>query len=164
MFIGVVVVLGCMGTGDDLVSQPFDGTQYAGRYDGSWNNATYSTTGASWLEVTAVGATKTGTARWDLDGNVLGTNNPPAEQYDGTWNDNGFTFSGTSAVFGDFTLSLNRNGTATGSANNVPNAAIDHVTFSGTASPQAVNITYTVFFTAAGGGGTATGTVSMTKS
>jgi len=160
-----VVGGGCMG-GDDgpaAVVPSFLGSKYAGNYTGTWSNTTFASTGASKLTVTANDGTKTGTATCDLDGLVLGVSNPPAETFNGTFNDNGFTFSGTSAVFGTFMVTLAKDGTASGSATNLPNTNISRVDFNGTATPTAIHLNYTVKFSAAGGGGTAIGTVDMTK-
>ncbi len=165
LLVAIGTVFACSGgdSGGGGVGATFDAAKYAGNYVGTWNNATFSSTGASKMTITVNAANKTGSAQWDLDGNVLGQNNPPAETFNGTYTSNGFTFSGTSATFGNFTISVNASGVASGSATNVPNAAISRVDFNGTATGTAIDLNYTVRFSAAGGGGTATGTVHMTK-
>lgn len=165
MMLGACVVIGgCMGGDGSVVAPPaFLGSNYAGSYNGTWTNTTFSTTGASKLTIVANDPTKTGSATWDLDGQVLGSTNPPPETFNGTFNDNGFTFSGTSATFGNFTITVNRDGTASGSATNIPNTMISRVDFNGTATPHLIQLNYSVKFSVAGGGGTAVGTVSMTR-
>jgi hypothetical protein len=163
LLVALTTILSCAGSGGDGSNTAFDATKYAGAYHGTWNNATFNSTGASRLTITVNAANKSGSVEWDMDGNVLGQSNPPAETFNGTYNADGFTFGGTSATFGTFQIVLDKDGRATGSATNIPNAAISRVDFNGNATETAINLSYVVTFSAAGGGGTATGSVSMTK-
>lgn len=158
----VVALVGCNSGSGSVTAAPFSGAVYNGVYAGQWNNATFSTTGGAKITIAANDATKSGNVRWDFDGNVLGQGNPAEENFDVTYSDDGLTFGGTSPSFGNFTMTIGRNGSITGVANN-PNALITRVSFTGQATSTAITLNYQVQFSAAGGGGTANGTVNLTK-
>jgi len=133
----------------------------AGTYDGSWNNFTFGSTGESTATITINQGAKTVSMTIDLDGNVFGGTNPPPETISGPFGTHGFAVSGSSAIFGDMTLRVDTLGRLEGEGLNVPNAGIDRVYFSGTASPDTIAMDYLIIF--AGGGGTAEGTLTMTR-
>ncbi len=158
----LVAVAGCNSGSGSVTAAPFSGAAYNGTYSGQWNNATFASTGAAKIIVAANDATKSGNVRWDFDGNVLGQGNPAEENFDVTYSEDGLTFGGTSPSFGNLTMTIGRDGTVNGVANN-PNALITKVTFTGHATSSAISLNYQVQFSAAGGGGTANGTVNLTK-
>lgn len=160
--VGLATVIACGGSGSD-VSGPFDAVPFAGNYAGNWHNNTFGTTGPATLTIAADPQTKTGTVGWNLDGNVLGGGDPPAESFNATWNDNGLTFSGSSVSFGDISINLNKDGEVTGHGENLPNQNIQSIDFQGSGNPNQFTINYTVHFSVQGGGGDANGTLTVTR-
>lgn len=132
-----------------------------GTYDGSWDNFTFGSTGPATTAITINQGARTVSMTIDLDGNVFGGSNPPPETITGPYGTHGFSVSGSSAIFGDMTLEVDTLGRLEGVGLNVPNAGIDRVYFSGTASPDTIAMDYLIIF--AGGGGTAEGTLTMTR-
>lgn len=130
-----------------------------GNYTGSWLNQTFGSTGAASLVVSVDESAKTMSFTLDLDGNVLGGTDPPAETFTGSYTATTVTVTGTSAVFGDVTLTGTVDG-FTGSGQNVPSAGIDSVDFTGTATDTQIILNYTVNFV---GGGSAVGVITLNK-
>lgn len=153
-----VVLVGC-NTGGGLIGVPFSGQALNGTYQGTWNNTTFGSSGAAQTVINANDATKSGTLVMNFDGNVLGQGDPPADNFNLTYNDNGLTFSGASNAFGALTMSIDRDGNIQGTGLN-PSATVSRIDFNGSITSTGINLTYVVTFAA---GGTATGTVTMPK-
>ena len=66
-----------------------------------------------------------------------------------------------SSLFGNLTLMITPSGSVTGNATNVPNPNISRIDFTGTGTSQKITINYTITFTAAAGGGMATGVLTL---
>lgn len=113
---------------------------FAGTWNGTWNNTTFSSTGPAKATVTADATAKTVTFVLDLDGNVFGASNPPAETFTGTYDDTQYTVSGTSATFGTLTLNVTRAGVITGSATPSRGAT----TLTGTTTESTMTINYKI--------------------
>jgi len=117
-----------------------DPTHFAATWTGSWSNTTFGSTGAASNVVTVDSANKKITFVLDLDGNVFGAANPPAETFMGTYDANQYTVSGTSATFGTLTLTVTKDGTITGTA--TPTRGM--TTLSGTTTETKMTINYAI--------------------
>jgi hypothetical protein len=136
-------------------------SQIAGNWTGTWNNATFQSTGSAALAVATNTTAKTFSAALTLAGNVFGGSAPPPQTFSGSCTTGaGVTFTGHDSLFGDITFTLTPAGVLSGSAMNVPGTTVSAVTFSGTASAHAITILYTVTLKA---GGSASGVVTLTK-
>jgi hypothetical protein len=144
--IGVTMLLaaGCGGATQPMVggpsTDPLTVMAAAGNWTGNWNNVTYGSTGSSTASVTVDSANNKATFVLDLNGNVFGGTDPAAETFTGTYDDNSFTFSGPSNVFGLLTLTIKKDGTVTGSAT-PPRGA---VTLTGTADKSKITVNYAI--------------------
>jgi len=136
-------------------------SQIAGNWTGTWNNATFQSTGSAALAIATDTTAKTFSATLTLGGNVFGGSAPPPQTFSGSYTTGaGVTFTGHDSLFGDITFTLTPAGVLSGSATNVPGTTVSAVTFSGTASAHAITILYTVTLKA---GGSASGVVTLTK-
>lgn len=133
----------------------------AGTWSGTWKNTTFGSTGTITMTITIDSVAQTEHVVLDVNGNVFGSSDPPAETFDGSYSSSGVAVSGKSNVFGTGSINITPAGQITGSSTQIPNPAIAKFDFTGTATTAQINITYTVTFTA---GGTATGTATLTKS
>jgi len=136
---------------------------YEGNWQGQWENITFGSQGNASVQVTVDEAAQTAQFVVDLDGNVLGAGDPPPITFNATYDENSLTVDGSSALFGDVSFGAAKGGALTGSATNVPNAAIDRVDVTGNATSTTITVNYTVTFSALAGGGTATGTLTLNK-
>ena len=134
---------------------------FAGNWSGQWNNNTFSTTGPASMVVSVNTVAQTLQATVTLGGNVLGGSAPPPQTFSGSYGGAGVTITQSSPVFGNVTATIAPDGTITGSATNIPNASISRVDFTGTATPATITINYTITFSAAAGGGRATGVMVL---
>lgn len=155
--LGAAVMAGCAGSG---IARLFNPVPYIGTYAGNWNNLTFSTTGSATMDVAADTTAKTASMVLDLNGNVFGGGDPPAVTMNGTYNNAQMTVSATNTLFGNMTFTVDSNGHISGSAPNVPGPNVDSITFNGTITATGANLTYLI---ALAGGGTANGTLVMTK-
>jgi hypothetical protein len=93
--------------------------------------------------------------------NLFGNGDPPAQTFTGTYNTGG-SFTTVSPVFGVMTFSISSSGAISGSMTSPPwNTSISRVDLTGTATSQTMTINYTITFTAAAGGGSAVGTLTL---
>jgi hypothetical protein len=134
----------------------------AGTWNGTWNNTTFSTLGSAKLVISTNSSAKTYTATLTLGGSVFGGTAPSPQAFSGSYStSSGATFSGHSALFGDFTFTITPGGAISGGATNVPSANVSSMTFTGTATSTTITIHYTLTLKPSG---TASGTVTLTKS
>ncbi|MDQ6892998.1 MAG: hypothetical protein M3167_10000 [Acidobacteriota bacterium] len=131
---------------------------FAGNWTGAWVNNTFATTGPASLSVAVNTSAQTFQFTLALGGNVFGAGTPPPQTLSGTYTGAGATVTGHSTLFGDVTMSIGSNGAVSGQAINVPNPQIARIDFAGTASPQAISLTYVIQFTT---GGIATGVLTL---
>lgn len=134
--------------------------QIAGGYLGSWFNQTFLSTGAASATVTVDPVTGAGSVTVDVDGNVLGGADPPAQSFSFTVGPGGGTFVEQSPVFGTTTTTVDARGRFASDSPDVPAAGIDRFTASGIFDGNQILAGYTVFFT---GGGTAEGMIRLTR-
>lgn len=133
----------------------------AGTWTGQWVNNTFGSSGPATLVVAVDTAARTFQATLTLGGNVFGVGAPPPQTFSGSYNTSGGTFTQSSPLFGNLSLTISSGGAITGSATNVPNPNIARMDFTGTATPQKITINYTVTFSASAGGGTAQGVLTL---
>lgn len=141
--------LGCGGGHKGIPIPPgnrFQPAVYPGDWLGDWHNTTYATTGSAKITFTNDTPTSTLTIRHELGGSVLGLGTATPETFQGTYTSTGITMTGTSARFGDMTLTIQENGSFVGSGVNLPNPAISRVDFNGVITPSRIDINYTVTF------------------
>jgi len=135
---------------------------FAGNYSGQWVNNTFSTTGSANLAVTVDTNAQTFQATLTLGGSVFGAGTPGPQTLSGSYSSFGGTITQTTPLFGNVTLNINpMTGGITGNCTNLPNPNISRIDFTGTGTPQRITINYTITFTSAGGGGTATGAMTL---
>lgn len=141
----------------------FNPVPFAGTWTGAWNNTTFSTTGPASMAITIDSTAKTGTMSMDLDGNVFGGPNPPADSLAGPYNDTSMTVTGTSPTFGNLSFTVDKNGNFTGGSTTVPGGFVSSITYTGTINSTTIALNYTIVFTDPANG-TANGTMNLTKS
>lgn len=159
----LVIVLCLFYFQSHIYAQPYTVDDFVGSYSGIWHNNTFNSEGATTMSLSNNANDMTAQMILDMDGNVLGGSDPDPMILDGTYTDTEFTVSATTAVLGDFTLSVDNQGNVTGQAINVPNNSIEKVEFSGTATPTGMNLNYVVTFSEDAGGGNADGYLTLTK-
>jgi hypothetical protein len=110
-------------------------------------------------------ATGTVSLKVVLGGNVFGAPAPGPQLITGKIAPTaagGLTITGTSSFFGPCTITMTPDGKFTGNCPSVPGGRVTSMTTTGTATdPKVLKFTYTVTLS---GGGSATGTVTLTKS
>lgn len=146
-------------------SPPFDVAAYAGSWTGTWNNTTFSSTGAASMTIAVDESAKTISVTIDLDGNVFGGSDPAAFLISGGYTNTAISFGGDSALFGSYTVSITPEGVVSGTLH--PNPTYFHsATITGTCTDTSINITYNIYRTVTEPGDTlyATGTLTLTKS
>jgi len=158
----VVFVSGCGSDSNTAPPVNLALTDVIGNWSGPWHNTTFNSTGNTTLGITGDQVAQTASAVLNMTGPVLGGTFGAPETFNGPFTSNGFTFSGTSAVFGTFQLAMDSHGVISGSGTNLPNPLIQRVDFTGNATATTMTINYTVTF-AAGGGLPAQGTINLTK-
>ncbi len=137
----------------------FDASAFVGTFRGTWTNNTAGSMGPMSIVFSNTGGNNQMVV--DLDGPVFGEmTDPPADTLPGTVSGTAATFTVNSTYFGPISFTVQQDGSVTGTASNVPNPGIDSVTFTGTVSATAINLTYVVNFT---GGGTADGVMNLPK-
>jgi hypothetical protein len=134
---------------------------FAGNWTGGWVNNTFGSSGPASAVVTVNTANQTFSATITLGGNVFGVGAPPPQTFTGSYSPGGITFSQTSPVFGNVNATITPDGAITGSGTNIPNPNISRMDFTGTMNPQKITINYTITFSPAAGGGTATGVLTL---
>jgi hypothetical protein len=142
-------------------SQTFDPTPLEGSWRGIWLNLTFSTTDSAFLNIDVDEINNTISMVLDLDGGVFGGPDPDPATMTGTYDQNGFSVTGTSPTYGDMFFAGDAAGFISGRMPNVPNPSIDSTTLSGTYTIQLISLGYLVYFT--GGGGTANGIINIYK-
>jgi len=149
----------------DIRLTPSNAAKMNGSWTGTWRNATFATTGGITMSVTTDTVAQTMQVVLDVNGNVFGLSDPPAETFSGSYSPTtGATLTRTSTVFGSVTITVTPTGQISGSVTNVPVSGISRMDFTGTVSvgpPAVINLSYTVTFTS---GGVATGIATLTHS
>ncbi len=160
----IVCIAACIGCGSSDGNgnggTSFDPAGYAGDWDGSWTNTTFASQGDTSATVVVDDVAKTVTFTLDVDGNALGGGDPPPVVFTGAYTSTGMSFSATGTAFGDVVADVNAKGAITATITNVPGGGINSVNITGSIGATAMNLSYTVNFT---GGGTAAGTMTLTK-
>jgi hypothetical protein len=115
------------------------------RYEGSWTNTTFGSVGKAFVDVSIQGATAT--LKFDLDGFVFGTFDPPLITIPATVENGVVTFDARGiAGFGDIAGNVTlASGATVIDVTNVPNDFIGNVHVTGTFG-QNMDLQYTVVF------------------
>jgi hypothetical protein len=148
---------------ENVATSPDLAAAFAGQWTGHWHNATFGTSGNATLTLTPDLPAQSVEAVIDLDGNVFGAGDPPPQTLIGAFTERGLIFKGTSPLLGTYAVSADGLCSVSGQLTDLPNPLIASVHFEGTATTTAIALTYTIDFTPAGGGGTATGTLTLSK-
>gem|GEM_PF-1262227 len=165
--LAALILAGCGGGGGGGTTTgggtPLNPVPFVGTYTGQWNNTTFGSSGASTMVIGADTGASTLTMSLDLDGNVFGGANPPADNLTGTYTTTQAVINGVSPVFGNLSFTIDAAGNFNGGSNDVPGTSVQSITYTGTITSTAVNLNYVITFEAGAGGGTAVGTLQMTK-
>mgnify|MGYP001024411844 CR=1 FL=1 len=154
------LIAGCDG-GDNGNGGTFDATAWDGTWTGQWVNQTFNSTGAAEFVIQTDLVDQEVDVQADLDGAVFGRADPDPINMHVQYTDSGIDATVDGTNLGDLSFTIGPNGNMQGSFTNVPNAAIDTVTFTGQRSGNTITINYTVNF--AGGGNPAHGVVTVTR-
>ena len=129
-----------------------------GTLTGAWTNSTFGTTGSMTWVVTADPTARTVTITVNVTGNAFGMPAPAPEQIELTHLAQG-EIMGTSSAFGAVSGTVSASG-AVNLTLSAPNSSVTSVAVTGSFAASSVSLNYTVNLA---GGGSATGTVSLTK-
>jgi adhesin/invasin len=142
----------------------FNAAPYAGTYHGTWTNTTFSSVGTANAVVTVNTANSTASVTVNVTGSVLGSGSGVSNVVEsGTYTANGVTFSGNVPPMGNMTVTGVAGASSvavTASGVSVPNPAISRWDATGTLTPTALQLNFTVTFTS---GPPAVGTISLAK-
>lgn len=116
--------------------------ELAGTYTGVWNNTTFGSTGSIDATFTVDTATAVATLTLDLGGNVFGAPDPDPVVAEFDLNGEG-PYTGTSALFGDYTISYS-GGQLTFEAAAVPGVGGRKMTMEGDFAAGSFSGTYTI--------------------
>ena len=139
---------------------------YAGAYTGTWANTTLGTTGTAAATITDNSATKRAAVIIEAVGTILGVpGGIPATERIVQYGDTLATFTGNLTQLGNIVMAVKTGVTAgtlslVATGTNPPNTAIRRWDATGTITPTAINITFTVTFTA---GAPAVGQINLFK-
>jgi hypothetical protein len=136
---------------------------FSGAWQGEWQNTTYATGGAATLTLAFDLPNQAVTGTLDLDGSVFGLGDPPPQTLTGTLTPGGIVLEGLSPVFGQYRIETDGLCRVQGSLANLPNPNIYSVELEGSATTSEISVAYTIYFSAAGGGGTANGTITLAR-
>jgi hypothetical protein len=130
-----------------------------GKFTGTWNNTTFGSTGNATFDVKVDQNALTLGITVTLTGNVFGAPAPAPETFTIPVAAIGTTYKTTSKTFGDVTATI-KDGAVTIDGTNVPGGRVKSINLTGTYTPTAINMNYTV---ALSDGTQAKGTVAMKK-
>jgi hypothetical protein len=131
-----------------------------GSYAGDWINRTFNSGGPASAVITVDEAARTFQVVLTLGGNVFGVGAPGPQTLRGSYDAGGRTIAMRSDLFGDLSVTVSTAGAIRGTATGLPRPDIARVEFTGTATPQAIRVQYTVHFA---GGGTAQGEMTLNR-
>jgi hypothetical protein len=137
-----------------------------GHSNGTWHNDTFGSSGALATDIAIDPAAQTVAVTVTLGGNVFGAAAPPPQSFTGkivpAASGGGFTITGTSAFFGPCTITMTPDGKFTLNCPTIPGGRVSTMTVTGTITdPKNVKLNYVVKLS---GGGSASGTATLTKS
>jgi hypothetical protein len=147
---------------DDRVPPPAPGpleSPFEGSFSGEWVNETFGTGGPASAVITVDEAGHTFQVVLTLGGRVFGEGTPAPQTLTGSFDAGGRAIRTRSELFGDVALTVSPTGAVRGTATNLPNRNIGSVDFNGNATPEKVELAYTVHF--AGGGESAKGKLRL---
>ena len=154
------VTLAAGSNSSNLMLTPAVAAGFAGSWSGSWTNTTFGSTGPAAATITADTINQTVTVVLDLGGGVFGGGDPAPVTFTIPYTAAGGSFTSTSPAYGTITATISPTGAITATLAGVPSGGITGVTFTGTITPTTLSGTALITFT---GGGTATSTLTLTK-
>jgi hypothetical protein len=135
-------------------------TQFAGKWDGTWNNTTYATTGNVHATI-AVQPDGTATIQLAISGNVFGIGNFPSVTYPGTYDASGFTFTQSGdPFFGNLKITIRYSGEVAMSGDALTIPGFLKVSATGSMAKGKGSLNYSVSFS---NGTLAKGNASLTQ-
>jgi hypothetical protein len=138
---------------------------FNGHSTGTWNNDTFHTSGSVVTDVTIDPVAQSVSFHVVLGGNVFGAPAPAPQLFVGKiapTSGGGFAITGTSPFLGPFTITVTPDGKLTVNCPSVPGGRVSTMTATGTVTdPKILKLSYTVTLS---GGGSASGTATLTKS
>jgi hypothetical protein len=133
---------------------------YQGHFTGSWNNATFASTGSMTWDIAADPSARTITITVDVGGKFFGGPGAPPETVLLTHLAQG-AIAGQSPAFGNISGTITPDGALSITLTNIPGGLISKVDITGTfTGGNAISMSYSVTFAA---GGTAAGTVKLNR-
>ena len=136
---------------------------FAGEWLGGWGNTTFASSGDALLRLDFDLPNQAVEATLDLDGSFFGGSDPPPQTLVGMITDTGIVFAGVSPALGTYDITVDGFCSVSGNLTALPTPTIDSVELEGTATPEGIALSYTVHFSALGGGGTANGTLTLER-
>ncbi len=136
--------------------QSLTAVQMQGSWSGRWTNTTFGSTGAATASVSTNETAKTVQFTLTLQGGVFGGSQQTPDSFTGTYDADKYTVTGTSATFGNLTLTVTKAGVVTGTGTPSRGA----FSFTGAATPTTITVNYTIRQTS---GSDITGTFVLSK-
>jgi hypothetical protein len=138
--IAAALFISCSEDDDD-----FDASKYAGTYTGTWTNAA-GVTGPATIAIDVDESAKTASLTLDFGGNYLGLGDPPPVTLSGVFDDERATVKGKSELFGDYDVTIEKDGSIVGLMQNVGGGIIPKLTYTGTVTEDSLDADYEVTF------------------
>ncbi len=158
LFVPVLALL-ASACGDDE-DDSFDASLYAGTYAGTWTNTGNGTTGPATIAITVDEKAKTASLTLDFGGNYLGLGDPPAVTIAGVFDDERATVKGSDDLFGNYNVTIEKDGKITGLMENMAGGLIPKLSYTGTLTKSTLDADYQVTFN---DNSTANSVLKMTK-
>lgn len=147
------IALAAGGCGDDddadsgatTAALAFDIGQYTGVYEGTWVPEGGGEGGAASIAIEAEPAESgVATLTIDFDGNYLGLGDPPAHVMEVPFDQTGAKGTGDNALFGDYDVTIDLDGTMVGRFTDVAAGVIPLLTYTGVLTGDTIDADYAV--------------------
>lgn len=143
-----------------MLTVTIDWTPFAGHWEGEWRNTSFGSRGDITADVTIDVATLEARTVLDIDGTVFGMPDPAEMEVEGTLGANSISLDHQSMTHGRILFELMPDTEFELESESVPAGGIDAWDFEGRYSATSLTGDFTVHFD---GGGTADGTIEVTK-
>ncbi len=147
-------------TTENLTMTRATNAAFVGNWTGGWVNNTFGTSGSATMSYNVDTVAETFQITMDLNGQVFGLIDPPAQTFNSTYSPTGPTNIAIPTPFGTLNSTFTQAGQITGSITGVSVGGITRMDFTGTATPAAITVNYTVTFNT---GATAAGVLTLNK-
>ncbi len=158
LFVPVLALL-ASACGDDE-DDSFDASLYAGTYAGTWTNTGNGTTGPATIASTAAVEAKSASRAPVFGGTSGGRGAPPAVTIAGVFDDERATVKGSDDLFGNYNVTIEKDGKITGLMENMAGGLIPKLSYTGTLTKSTLDADYQVTFN---DNSTANSVLKMTK-